>query len=88
MTIVLHLRNSIRALACFVAHGTGLVAQQDDRLCKSSDLGEVAMNGGRLAETVEDTQSMEVSETKGVRIMRPAKLFFYECCLQLYRYIL
>lgn len=49
MTIVLHLCLSIRALACFVAHGTGLVAQQDDRLCKGSDLGGVAMNGGGLA---------------------------------------
>lgn len=49
MTIVLHLCHSIRALACFVAHGTGLVAQQDDRLCKGSDLGGVAMNGGGLA---------------------------------------
>jgi hypothetical protein len=63
VTIAFCLHQGIHALIGFVAHGIELAGQQSDLIHLSCDLGEAAVNGGGLAETVEDTQGIEAGET-------------------------
>jgi hypothetical protein len=56
-----------------------LVAQQSDRIYIGSHLGEEAANERGLAETVDDTQGIEVGETRRSAIMNLRFVFDYLC---------
>jgi RecB family exonuclease len=62
--------------------------KESDRIYIGSDLGEEATNERGLAETVDDTQGIEVGETGKVRYHEICDLSSTCVCLQLYRYIL
>ena len=65
------------------------MVQKSDRIYIGSDLGGEARNERGLAETVDDTQGMEVGETRKVRYHEICVLSSTTCvCLQIYRYIL